>query len=545
MTNYVVSYFPSVLLLFAVGSIGTALSIAPFLMSHQLELNQMTAYLKIIIPHLGVVFATFLLPLWLWFIYKKKSWESCGQIIYPAQTEVRSVVESEGSDNVSPSENSPLLSRHQSQRSSIPVILFGLGSILYTIFDIIRDIHEHHFQGVSELNSTIASELEVFSYLFDGTYMVCLVIQVKFFITYNYAILKNCATNHFSIAAMMACQMLLWISSAAKPSYEITLTTADVIPSTECRQPNVTEQTEEESDGFEIIYYGLEPFSVEYLTITSGYLFQLWLNLGSNNVITNRNNNNFSSSINVTTHSTPESDIQREVIPRRGHSTGRNRRIMMGISIIITVVYLVVVVYTSGELVECKNKICSYIYIGITSMVYLPQLLCIYLIFNIHKRYCPIQNPLSANDVLLLFTSGCGYGFFTLQFISLLGASLQETYIDNTFVYIKLLYPLVAMLLLSIETHFLMTVSAIHSSGQELSTFIQTMTFFVGTISVAQWWLISMQRASIEKTMTLFCEFYLSFGPNTTRMILLMLYPFTALYRFHSAIIAFEVILSK
>ena len=173
MTNYIISYYPSVLLLFAIASFGAAVSVAPFLLSTKNELHQLSETLKIVIPHLGSILSSLILPLWLWFICRKNKWECSGHISYPQVAGLRSMVESDNDDiSVHSGEESPLLrDRHiQKPPSSIPVILFGSGSILYTIFGMVLDSQQEQ-----ELDFAT-----VFSYIGDSGYLICLVIQIKF-----------------------------------------------------------------------------------------------------------------------------------------------------------------------------------------------------------------------------------------------------------------------------------------------------------------------------------------------------------------------------
>ena len=552
MTNYVISYYPSVLLLFAIASFGAAVSVAPFLLSTKNELHQLCETLKIVIPHLGAVFASFTLPLWLWFICRKNTWECSGQIIYPQVTGLRSILESNNSDISIPcDEESPLLGVHHTHHkapSSIPVILFGSGSILYTIFGMVLDSkQDHEFDFAT-----------VFSYIGDSSYLICLVIQIKFFTMYNGVILKNCAVYHFSIAVMVACQIWLWITSAAKPFFHITSNSTYVDPVDKClHSSNQTNGTEMTNQSIRFIYYSLEPFSVEYLTITAGYLFHLWQNMSGETDVPNIAGGNRTSSLPAicAADETPqslgsESDIQgyiRAANPKQGprrSNLGKIRYVLFGISTVVAILYVVMAIVESGEVIECNDKLCYHAFIGTLAGAYSPQVLCFYLIVRIHKKHDPIRKNLSTNDIILLFTSSCEYVFITLQFIALIGTSLQTSYIhaNGVSVYPKFLYPFLAIIQLSVQTHFLISVSAIHNSGKKLSTATQGMVFFIGTVSVAQWLLIATQRAVIEKTVTAFCEFYLSFGSDTTQLIFLMLFPFTGLYRFHSAMVAFEVI---
>ena len=118
MTNYVVSYYPSVLLLFAIASIAAAISVAPFLLSTKSELHQLCETLKIVIPHLGTVFASLILPLWLWFICRKKTWECSGQITCPRVTGLRLIVETDNDDiSILSDEESPLLGVQHIQKA--------------------------------------------------------------------------------------------------------------------------------------------------------------------------------------------------------------------------------------------------------------------------------------------------------------------------------------------------------------------------------------------------------------------------------------------
>ena len=549
MTNYVISFYPSVLLLFVIASFGAALSVAPFLLSAKNELHQLRETLKIVIPHLGAVFASLILPLWLWFICKKKSWECSGQIVNPQVTGLRPIVETESdnSDSILSDEESPLLGAQHIQKppSSVPIILFGSGSILYTIFGMVLDSQKKHKLDFAT----------VFFYIADCSYPICLVIQMKFFNMYKGVILKNCAVYHFAIAVMVASQIWLWITSAVKPFFHITSSSMYVDPIDQCmHNSNITNATEMTNQSIRFIYYSLEPFSVEYLTITSGYLFHFWQNMSGKTDVSDITGRNFtSSSPAVNADETLQSsgsengihDYMRQPNPKQSprRSNLRSIRVVLfGIATIVAVLYFVMAILESGEVVECTDKFCYHAFIGTLSVAYFPQVLCFYLIVRIHKTYDPIRETLTTNDIILLFTSSCEYVFITLQFIALIGTSLQTSYIhaNGVSVYAKFLYPLMAVIQLSVQTHFLISVSAIHKSGKKLSTPIQAMTCFIGTVSVAQWFLTATQRAAIEKTVTAFCEMYLSFGADTTQLI--FLFPFTGFYRFHSAMVAFEVI---
>ena len=284
MTSYVISYYPSVLLLFAIASFGAAVSVAPLLLSTKSELHQLCETLKIVIPHLGAVFASSILPIWLWFICRKNAWECSGQISYPQVTGLRPIVESDNNDiNILSDEESHLLGVQHIQKppSSIPVILFGSGSILYTIFSMALDSQQKRDLDFAT----------VFSYIVDSGYLTCLAFQIKFFTMYSGAILKNCAVYHFSIAVMVACQIWLWIASAANPFFHITSNSTYVDPIDRCmHSSNMTSATEMQSfskDFIRFLYFSLEPFSVEYLTITSGYLFHLFQNMGAKTNLTN------------------------------------------------------------------------------------------------------------------------------------------------------------------------------------------------------------------------------------------------------------------
>ena len=455
------------------------------------------------------------------------------------------MVESDNDDiSVLSGEESPLLRvRHiQKPPSSIPVILFGSGSILYTIFGMVLDSQQEQ-----ELDFAT-----VFSYIGDSGYLICLVIQIKFFTMYSGAILKNCAVYHFSIAVMVACQIWLWITSAASPFFHITSNSTSVDPTDRClHSSNITNPTEMpilSQESIKLIHYFLEPFSVEYLTITSGYLFHLWQSMGGKTDTNIASHNRISSSPAICADETPqsksESDIQgctraRAAIAEQSLRCSNSRKIrnvLFGISTVAAIFYFVIVIVESGEFIECKHEICYQAYFATTVLAYLPQVLCFYLIVQIHKTYDPIRESLSMNDILLLFTSSCKYIFFMLQFIALIGASLQTSYIhaNGVSVYVKFLYPYLAVIQLSLQTHFLISVSAIHNSGKKLSAAIQAMTFFIGSLSVVLWWLIAIQRAASEITtdIGLFCDFYLSFGSDTTQLIFLMLFPFSALGSF-------------
>ena len=117
---------------------------------------------------------------------------------------------------------------------------------------------------------------------------------------------------------MVACQIWLWITSAASPFFHITSNSTSVDPTDRClHSSNITNPTEMpilSQESIKLIHYLLEPFSVEYLTITSGYLFHLWQSMGGKTDTNIASHNRISSSPAICADETPqspsESDIQ-------------------------------------------------------------------------------------------------------------------------------------------------------------------------------------------------------------------------------------------
>ena len=420
-------YHSSVLLIALLTGLGIALAVIPSLMSpihHDDKINLS----KVVFPLVGSTFAILMTLVYLLFIFKRNTWLKNGRVKYigkiPAafsSINERYLVQEPTDDNVQLITPSTRSNKGYHVALS-PISVFGIGG------------------GVSLICTFILkmcpSPHDIALSVYAIAMLISLAFQVIFFAVYDGAILKNSAIFHYLIALMIADKIGVWVTFALVALPEISpenkaINHTDISPK---RIINITDISPHEGDWIVrtslVLKLFLEPFYIEFLTVSITALFQWWnlmteekggsIKVSTNESLTNEGDERHTAVENTSPnreeigeHPVPEINDEDgnegceslcdadNLLPSRQVQTRRLVTRLEKLATVLFVAFLIIIAisYFIGEqilyvgplhtLVEGKIKpsVANYIFRGSQIVIYTPYfLICIITIYTLYRK---------------------------------------------------------------------------------------------------------------------------------------------------------------
>ena len=171
----------------------------------------------------------------------------------------------------------------EKQPDKMPIlqtVIFGIGAGLWLLCHMLEGI-------ISFCSSTDISYGEMISKVDVTLYLLSIAIQVVFLVQYDGAILPNIPLFHYSIALMVADKVWVWLTVTLGNIGDIlSQHEVDQLPMNKISNfsgnISVLYNSSEPAfyTAFEIASTFLEPFFIEFLTISMGVLLHLWNVIG-------------------------------------------------------------------------------------------------------------------------------------------------------------------------------------------------------------------------------------------------------------------------
>ena len=221
----------------------------------------------------------------LYFVIKKNTWKSTGKVRF-IESKPRQIKSSrrysyntfdEQGRNSSDIQNQ----EHVQNMSLVQMIVLGVGASFWLIFDIISEAN--CFENITKSYGDFVSSMD------EIIYLLSTVIQMVFLAKYAGAILPNKSLFHYSIAPMIADKVWVWLTVTLGDLINVSSHQhVDIFPihiamnfsNHSIPLNNSIETTFHEVVQVFLIF--LEPFFIEFLTISIGVLFHMWHMIGSN-----------------------------------------------------------------------------------------------------------------------------------------------------------------------------------------------------------------------------------------------------------------------
>ena len=493
------------------------------------------------------IIASAMTALWLWFIVRRNYWIRNGYVkLQPKEVKHRGKSNTGG---------------NQSRHSSSLHITFGLGSLLVYICRLLK----------FSLMSRSYDEDTVIDAINNGIYILCFVVFFFFLRLYENTSLKNCALYHFAIAITISVEVCVWTIITVSPLWTMRSTgnSSSVILNN-----SVTYKVLETVEGF------FDPFFIEYLMMSMGIMFNLWksmrfpltrvhrdveespcsqcgqendlkLSLPYGRLIATDDSPLITEDLGI--HEDNDSVDNQDVhFSRSVHGYGRRcckLTIAMSVYLVASLGYfsagLLLVHGPSGIISDSLGKSTRIIlYKVIQVCVYTPLLFSnIIVLYNIHKssKTVGVSSSLVAGDHLLLCSAGLNFSCFLMR-------TIAATYGLNSnldYFIVLMVMSILSIIQMWLQTQLLLTVHYLTRSGNKLSKLAKHCLKYLAFINISEWLQVSLTHEWIKMDLTTVNftpDFSVICNETTQRVLVLVLSPFLVIYRFHSAVLALEIL---
>ena len=489
--------------------------------------------------------------------------------------------------NGNPSDIQSIISmEHVQNMPYVQMIVFGIGACLWLIFNLIKETNS--FEDITKSYGDFVSTLDEIIYLFS------IIIQMVFLAKYAGAILPNSALFHYSIALMIADKVWVWltvtlgdlIDVATHHHIKIPIITIHIVDNFTSPSTPLNSSTEtiykEVLDGFLIF---LEPFFIEFLTISIGVLFNLWHLIGSNRVqqqlhrleedqtteTTVRSNElsqdysyladeNLCNSIQVTSsvpNYLPESEGHTLMFTKRRSNAiqSKKEKLMMGMYLIFIGIVTLGALCTGlmwnyGTFHKLVQGILSdetqyYLFRSVQIIAYFPVSVAVVVaMYNTYQENPCWSVSFTSSDYLLFFTAAANFIWYLLKLIAeatVLDVRSNELHREE--VEFALIFSVQCILQVWVQTQFLLAAQSVRRLGRQNSKLTRLCLMYLAAINIALWLQMAISRETIvHDPHSIIPVLSDCFGEVTTRTLIFLFYPAMELYRFHSAVIAYEIL---
>ncbi len=538
--------YSSMIIVFLLGSCAIAVSVTP-LLNDPTDLQFTT---NIIVGSQYIGFLNMLLAVFicLGFMWKYKSW-ICSGIV--RSQENRGI----NSDHLLAS-NSDVIDTHNtsnSNHSSYQIVLFGVGTIVYQVSRLVTQALQFYEpqQVIGIINSI--------------TFIICFSVYIMCLHKYNSAALKNCRMFHYSIAFLIGATVWSWILVTARPLWALSLDTDN----TTTTSPGKTTCPSAEHTSmhplnwtpaivFDLMTIFLQPFYVEFLSITIECLINLWQSMRPHADTLSHVEMDEPSS-NQTIQVDMKEDYRTIVDAEAAHSTadltpagGWSRRRRFHKCIFATLALIAVIIYCVMFVILIMGPFSGLFTIDLPLTTQNILMKCIQtaghvvLIILFWTSLYWIQNSsenirkgklLTTEGYVLLLTTNVVFVYTLLKFIAAFKfpAELSIFFI---------LFELIGIIRCWFQTQLIITAHYVHRSLQKLPKIVEYTLILIVAINLIEWAWISIMHKWIEDDVILDAYdpiLVAAFGEVTATKVHLILDPLREVYAFHSAKVAFEV----
>ncbi len=557
------------MLVILLGSFAVALAFAPVLIDPEHGPKKVEKNARYVTIPGGALCLILVSVFCIYFIIKKASWKANGTVKF---------IENRDRNPHSPSrrrfdhlygerhQRSPQGTRSKAHHEMpvLQIIVFGIGAGLFMLCNLIQTIlfeaEDPYWEWVNLLVAIL--------------YIPAIVIQIYFFIKYNGAILPNWPLFHYSIALMMADKLWVWLTVTLN---DITYILSDDNVNNSSLD-NATKSKLEIAVETSLVL--VQPFFVEFLTVSMGILVLLWNDIGKCRRTEEDSNTGMESvtspggghddyayvinseqedhiTVNNASDELPFDFEQRDLLGTGANqSTERSfvsEKIKTGLFTAFAVVFAILLLLRAfildhffpfehvADLLSDKTEyILSY---GLVIGVYSAALIACKI--TTHKIY-PTEDLLltsfSSSEYLLVLSAASHFIFFIFRVIA--GTTFLSMHSTDTIhrseAICLIFYATVAVVQVWAQTQLLLAAKM----DRTRSKLTRYCLIFIAAINIARWLSLAIGRESYKQGNSKYSSYFLDecFGLETSGSLVYLLFPAMELYRFHSAVIAYEIL---
>ena len=395
----------------------------------------------------------------------------------------------------------------QTKYMLITLFIFGAGTILSCILYIADYWLKNNKLGVID----------------NIVYIIILTFQLTFFKFYEGEVLQNKGIFHYTIAVLVGAEIWAWVGETLWPFWIMEFSYNQTGSEHNHENTNITGLP----PVLEFVKEFLEPFYVEFATIAIGILFHLWYNISKSRDFNHADDE---------THRIETSSRNQNISYRKLKMIAS-----IGIGLIFSVIFICICVLTGFKQNVFPHYIDIFIY-RFNKLVYFASILIIssILLFQLRKEQ-PTQDPFTSSEYILLLGTCSDSIYYIFRVVASIGYLLETDTISDTRIgWLYLVYCFIALPYVWMQTKLLITIHR-----KRIPEYVKYFLVFISAVNFCEWFVRAVQlglsqEGDSETVMTPMMEKF--FGESSTRIMRLLLLPVMILFRFHSGLVAVELI---
>ena len=529
--------------IFLLGGCGAALAMIPILVSCE-------SHTKTFVSHIyNVLYVTIfsfigLLTLFCGFsIVRRNKWLAGGRIKVNAMTNigfpncVESAEQPEPPSDYHQLEQLPVsessMSRSEQKTFPYAVVAFGIGSFLYRTCVLVY--HVTFSLDKAQSNFHYSELYDQYHLASDIFYLIANSTVIVFVTKFKGVTLHSCALFHYFISSMIGGGIFIWFSLALSPVYVVI--TANCYNESTHDDGNSTSAKELA----EIILGFLKPFHVEFVTICIGIFLNLW-NKFDNTSVNHESVNVHAPRVN------PDYlnySVNRQSIPQNTCDTS-SRNVSFIIPLFLSILYVTVYAVGHYDLEDQLGLSNIYLWYGIKFLFHLPLLLFFISTCRAMRKYkLRLKlNSLTCSEIVLIGTHTVIYVYFFFRFfatLSLLSAP-ESNGVGNIKLVFIMIYSGLAMVDTWGATFYILAVKSLQRSGRKMTNFDKFGLVYNAAVHLSEWAIAGLNHEWVLQSALLRVPALANtIGDVSIRLITLLVFPIIEFYRFHAAVVCFEI----
>ena len=394
----------------------------------------------------------------------------------------------------------------------------------------------------------------------------CIILAIIFLRRYEGVALKSCRFFQYSIALMIGADAWVWICITVKPlwTFSIHSTLNGSSNTSEYSDTATSFHLNSTNEIMEIVETFLQPFFVEFLSISAGCVINLWFTMTDDPRLHIEYEQQFNRETRIDEQNEDlpdyralldQSESEDSLSQSKNDTTSRRHRYLKYI-VITASVFIGTGYWAASEILpfgpfsfiaeehlsDTTRSVLEKIIIG---LVYLPlvvmNLICLHILQKSSDGIPQIKH-FTTSDLLLLTTSAAYFFYFILRSIANINIVIDD-WKPECMLY--LVINIGSIVHIWVQTQFIMTAHYVHRSVRRLPKTTEFTLIYVAAINLAEWLGLAVVHKWIENDPALAVfnpELVKSFGNLNTAILLLILNPIMEMYRFHSVVVAYETL---
>ena len=377
-------------------------------------------------------------------------------------------------------------------------------------------------------------------------FSIAVFIHVVFIARFKYATFRNCAFFHYIFALWIGCALLVWFAIALSPVYHAI--TENCYNASTFDEDNTTAK-----EAVETISTFLKPFYIEFVTICLGVFLNLWNKFDDSYENHASVRHLASSQIAESGHDVNRRSIEEDTLEIERHCDTEasndtiSSRMIFIIPLLASLFY--VFVFVIGHYLNENYEGLPVIYVGNGIRVLFHLLLLIFFIpisramtkYKLHLKL----TSLTCSETVLIGTHTVHYVYSFFRFFAtiLLLISHESNHLTNTELVFTMIFAGVCMIDIWCATYYILAMKSLQRAGRKMTKFDKFGLVYNAGIHLAEWAVTGLDHewALLSATQSLVPALTATFGDATIRVVTLVVYPIMEFYRFHAAVVCFEI----